>query len=453
MGVVLLAGWLGVSASARAQYPVSAAASGDLPPHAFDDVPQKGTPNPAPAASPAPAGQQACPPLVPMSAVDGPMPHSEIVPSNGFSNVHPDQVTVSPHFYIGADYLLWWVRKDQVPALATAGSLADDVPGALGQPGTKNLLGNGSFGAPSSSGARVTLFYWCDNDHNFGFDATGFWLDDAQRSASVGGSGDPNGSTVVARPFYNVNANTQDADPIAVPGVQMGGLLVRETRRFWGADANLRCSECVDCTPISRVTFLAGVRYLRLDEGLQFSETTNDLPDSDGNPGNSMVLHDNFLTYNQFYGAQVGLETETRVGHMVFLLNSKVAFGQTHQVVKTGANTTVTEPDGTVVFDPTRGLLVQPSNLGRFTHNRFGVVPELAATLAWEFNDHVRVSVGYNFLWWNSVVRPGEQIDTHVNVGAVGDVGQLGSIQRPAVLFGHTDFWAQGFSAGLQVSF
>jgi hypothetical protein len=451
MGVVLLAGWLGVSASARAQAPM-APAPGDLPPHAFDDAPRgPAAPAPAPAPAAAPHGPEACPPpLAP--PVDGPISGGEIVPDNGFSNIHPDQVQRSPRFYIGADYLLWWVRKDQVPALATTGNVNDTIPGAFGQPGTVALLGLGGFGDNNSSGARVTAYYWFDQDHTFGVDASGFWLANASRQAEVGGNGDLN-SPVIARPFFNPNAGANDADPISVPGVQAGTLLVEMTRRFWGADANLRCSQCLDISPFSRVTFLAGGRFLYLDENLSFQEHVGDLIDSEGNPGNDFKIFDKFQTYNRFYGAQVGLELESRVGPVVFNLAGKCALGETYQAVKTGANTVVTEPDGTVFSDPTRGLLVQPSNLGRVSRYRFGVVPEVIASLSWEFNEHFRFTVGYNFLWWSSVVRPGEQIDPVVNVGAVGDVGQLGSIARPGVPFQSSSFWAQGVSGGLQVSY
>jgi hypothetical protein len=455
MGVVLLAGWLGVSASARAQGPMPAA-SGDLPPHAFDDAPPHTAPGaaPAPAPAPAPTGPEACPPGLPVAPpVDGPFPSGgEVVPDNGFSNVHPDQVRRSPRFYLEADYLLWWVRKDTVPALASSGSINDAVPGAFGQPGTTALLGPGGFGSNNASGARVTAIYWFDQDHTFGVDASGFWFADASRQAQVGGNGTP-GSPVIARPFINPNVGADDADPISVPGVQAGQLLVDLTRRFWGGDANLRCSECVDFGPLSRVTFLVGGRYLSLEENLSFTEHVGDLLDSDGVPGNDYKLFDQFRTQNRFYGAQIGLDTESRVGPVVFNLTGKVAVGQTHQTVKTGANTIVTEPDGTVFADSTRGLLVQPSNLGSFSRNRLGVVPEVIASLSWEFNENFRISVGYNFLWWNSVVRPGEQIDPVVNVGAVGDVGQLGSIARPGVPFQSASFWAQGVSAGLQVSY
>src|SRR5690349_12072152 len=45
-----------------------------------------------------------------------------------------------------ADYLLWWVRKGPTPGpLLTTGSADDAIPGALGQPNTVPLFGDGGL--------------------------------------------------------------------------------------------------------------------------------------------------------------------------------------------------------------------------------------------------------------------------------------------------------------------
>jgi hypothetical protein len=183
------------------------------------------------------------------------------------------------------------------------------------------------------------------------------------------------------------------------------------------------------------------------------SESVVDIPDVLGNPGNITLLQDQFTTYNRYYGGQVGLETETRIGPVVLLLSAKAGAGENREVVKISGGSRVYEPDGTVTVDQRRGLLVQPSNEGRFTRNQVSVVPELAVTLAWEFSEHVRASLGYNFLYWSNIVRPGDQIDQVVNVGAVGDPGQLGTSPHPVVPLHSTGFWAQGLSVGIQVSY
>ncbi|MGG7379585.1 BBP7 family outer membrane beta-barrel protein, partial [Escherichia coli] len=59
------------------------------------------------------------------------------------------------------------------------------------------------------------------------------------------------------------------------------------------------------------------------------------------------------------------------------------------------------------------GLLALPSNIGNFQRNRFGVVPQVGLKVGYNLTDNLRVYVGYDFLWWCNVVRPGDQIDTN----------------------------------------
>jgi hypothetical protein len=65
------------------------------------------------------------------------------------------------------------------------------------------------------------------------------------------------------------------------------------------------------------------------------------------------------------------------------------------------------------------------------------------------------VFAGYEILYWNRVVRPGDQIDHNVNLSqnAVLDpkgVGTLVGPAQPAPLFNRSDFWAQGINLGLE---
>src|SRR5690349_18317382 len=102
IGVALLAGWLGMSATARAQYPAPPAEAPGIPPFY---APPYSEPMPG---DPGPDG---CLPT------GGAIGSPEALPPNGFSNAHPELVSRSPHIYVEADYLLWWFRKRQIPPL------------------------------------------------------------------------------------------------------------------------------------------------------------------------------------------------------------------------------------------------------------------------------------------------------------------------------------------------
>src|SRR5262249_5564418 len=151
IGVALLAGWLGVSASAYAQpAPGSPAPANPGPPAA-----------PGAAGAPAPGHDAGPPPPYPATRLwpgqEGP---AGSLPPNAFSNVHPEQVSPSPCVYLGVDYLHWWIRKRQVPPLVTLGSVNDTVPGAGGQPGTINFIGQGTLDVGDQSGVRANAVVW-----------------------------------------------------------------------------------------------------------------------------------------------------------------------------------------------------------------------------------------------------------------------------------------------------
>ena len=132
---------------------------------------------------------------------------------------------------------------------------------------------------------------------------------------------------------------------------------------------------------------------------------------------------------------------------------AKIALGVTEQSL---------DVTGTQVFlrgtnpDPRPGgLLALPSNIGHFTRSRFAVVPEVGATLGYYVTDWMRLSVGYNFLYWSDVVRPGMQIDRNINTNQVPNFGvaPFNTNPPPQRLFRSTDFWAQGLTLGAELNF
>jgi hypothetical protein len=68
----------------------------------------------------------------------------------------------------------------------------------------------------------------------------------------------------------------------------------------------------------------------------------------------------------------------------------------------------------------------------------------------------VRVFTGYNCMYWSRVVRPGNQIDTTVNLTQVPihpSFGPLVGPAQPTVPLTQTDFWAQGIQFGLELRY
>jgi hypothetical protein len=171
--------------------------------------------------------------------------------------------------------------------------------------------------------------------------------------------------------------------------------------------------------------------------------------------GETILVNDDFNTRNQFYGGQIGARLGwTRNRWSVDWL-AKVALGDTHQVVNAQGNQLITTPAGATSFF-NGGLLALNSNSGSFSRDRFAVVPETDLVLSYRVTNHMKLLLGYSFLYWSNVVRPGDQIDRVIDVTRIPNSGfqvTPAAQARPAVLFKGSDFWAQGISFGMEFVF
>jgi hypothetical protein len=384
---------------------------------------------------------QTPPPSVPAPPSYGP-PVALGEPSDGSS---PGRV------WVRGEYLLWWIKNGPVPPLVTAGPAGG--AGVLGQPGTVTLFGPGSdlTGSPLSGG-RFTAGAWLDEEQTFGLEGGYFFLGSNTRGFAAGGTGAP-GSPVVARPFFNALAGREDSELVASPGVLGGVVGVASSSRLQGFEANALCKLCCGCT--YRLDALAGFRYLDLRESLGITENLTVPPTVPLLGGTNFLLNDRFDVQNRFYGGQVGVRGEVWYGRLFAALAGKVALGDVHQSVDVNGTTRIASPTFGVTTQP-GGLLALPSNSGHFTRDRFAVVPEGSLAVGVQATDNVRVSVGYTFLGWSAVARPGDQIDRAVNPSALPSSGGAAAATgpaRPAFLFKDTDFWAQGLTLAIEFRF
>ena len=218
------------------------------------------------------------------------------------------------------------------------------------------------------------------------------------------------------------------------------------------------CNWCQGCD--YRVDLLAGARYLNLRESLSVVEDIFQLPNTPGPfAGVRYQITDRFSTANQFYGGQVGVRSFCRFDRFTLEGSAKLALGVTHESETTNGFFTV--PAGVVNPDPRPGgLLAQASNIGTFSRDRFAFVPEVGVKLGYDIHDCIRLTVGYNFLYWSSVMRPGDQVDRNIDVTNIPNFqardvnGNLITTAtnpgHPAVLLKDTDFWAQGVTFGVE---
>jgi hypothetical protein len=386
----------------------------------------------------------------------GPLPFTPppAPPAGGPVLLPPDQVDApapGPLFYLRAEYLLWWARKDHVPPLVTTGPNVPVNPGALGMPGTTVLFGGDSLDRDPRSGGRFFAGYWLDDCAERAVEVGGFFL--GRRSADFFASSDS--FPVLSRPFFNLNEGVQSVQRVASPGISTGSVRVEAPSDLWGIEANLRCKLCCGCD--WRADLLGGFRYLDLRESVTVTENIQGLATAPPPFTNAMGFgFDSFATRNHFYGGQVGVEGRWRWGRWSLGGFGKVALGTTHQELSISGGQQLTPPAVPPSGLP-GNLLALNSNIGEFSRDRFAVVPEVGVSVGYHVTDSLRAFVGYNFLYWSSVVRPGEQIDTVLDITRVPffatPTTPPATQVRPAVFFKDTDFWAQGLTFGVEWAF
>jgi hypothetical protein len=344
-------------------------------------------------------------------------------------------------WYVSADYLLWWIRGQPLPPLVTT-STNPFLPnaGALGAPGTIVEYGGNTVNGGPYSGARLTTGWWCDPEHDLGFEVSGFFL--GSRTAQF--QDFSNAQTFLARPFFNVDTGLPDRQITSAPGVVAGGVVIDARTVLWGAEANIRsnliCGEC------GYIDVLTGFRTLGLNESLNLNETVGIVAGPFN--GVSFNLLDQFRTSNQFYGGQVGAAGEWRIGRWSLDLTGKLGLGMTQQRVDITGGSSINNL-GTVSVFPGNGILAAPTNDGHFTRDVFTVVPEIGFTLGYQVTEHFRLGLGYNFLYWSSVLRPGNQIDTALDPNQFATSNPTGTptgAQHPAFVYYGSSFWAQGIN-------
>jgi hypothetical protein len=357
----------------------------------------------------------------------------------------PDAHPAGYLFYGSAEYLLWWIRGANVPALLVTGTPLPNFN--IGNPVT--LFGDGPITGQERSGGRFTLGWWFTPCQNWGVEGSYFFL-----GTRNGGFEAANpGTGVLARPFLNPDL-TSNSEILAFPGLSMGSFIATTQNSLWGADINLKKNLCLGCN--WRVDLLTGFRYLHFDERLDIGETFMGVP---GGPfaGVSGMVLDQFKVTNNFYGGQVGLSSEWRRGPWSVNLLTKVALGSTHQTIDIAGAQTILAPAGNAIPGTFPGLLAQPTNIGQHSRDAFAVVPEVGLNVGWQATSHLKLFVGYTFLYWSNVVRAGDQIDpvldvvpSRLNGQAVPPLVQRPGAMHPVVPFKETDFWAQGVNLGLQ---
>jgi hypothetical protein len=362
-------------------------------------------------------------------------------------------------FWLGAETLLWWEKKEQLPAnLVTTGLSTDAVPGALGQPNTLGLSGPGKFDYGPFTGMRLFAGAWLDPHQILGVDAGGFVLED--RGQGFAFHSTVGGNPLLALRRLDALTGAANAFVIAAPAASSGGIAVRTDSQLWGADANL-LHTCY-WSPSFRLVGLFGFRYLDLSEALSVQtrrmaldgSTVSFLGQRFAAPAFELTA-DRFHARSQFFGGQAGLRGEYYFSHFFVAAAGKLALGRTNEAMHALGISTL-QIGSAPLLSTAGGLFALPSNSGHFVNQDFGIIPELQLKGGVLLTRWLRATIGYDILYWSRVLRAGDTLDLTVDNRQVPtspsfQAGVVGHSPQPAFPTG--SFWVQGLTFGLEFTY
>ncbi len=363
------------------------------------------------------------------------------------------RLTAPSKYYAGAEFLLWWTKSANLPPLVTTSSPQfQGIPGL----GDTRVLFGGNFGNTLHAGGRFTIGRWFGDDQIRGVEGRLFFLGRTDSTFAVTSAEYP----VLARPFFNVNTPFGPfSEVIASPGRGVGAAIIDLQNDVWGAEVNYRRNLWRSCC--ARLDALVGYRYFGMKERLGITESfisTGANPIRiNGIPVVSGTISDIFRAENHFHGGQIGLAWEHRWGLWTFDARATVAFGNVTQLGEIDGGQTLLLANGQTVRYA-GGLLALPNaNIGRYSHNQFAVLPEVGVNIGYQLTSHMRLFVGYNFLYLGNALRPERMIDTNIDIARIpnfavpgGGTTPVAGLPRPAPLFRTNDFFVQGINFGLE---
>jgi hypothetical protein len=363
--------------------------------------------------------------------------------------------------YGRVQYLSMWTNGTALPPLVTTSppGTPQDQAGRLDSPDTAILFGGERIDDGQRNGGRIDVGYWLVDGEFMGIEGHYLGLD--EEGTTFNAVSDQPGGPILARPFTNVNPTIpgtpfQDAvliafpdfvvpPPFIIPGTfdLSGSINIRTSSDIQSAGALFRQLLWIDFTKCCRCDIVGGYRFFRYSDSVNINDESTT---GDGSFG--ITSHDLFQADNSFHGGEIGLNGQFYHGRWSLDIMAKIALGNNRQKVNIQGDSTLTLLGATV--DTPGGFLALPTNIGRYTHDEFAVLPELNATLRYDLNCHWRATVGYSLMYLNNVQKSGDAIDLAINPTQLNGGALVAPPFSPSFSFSNSDLFVHGINAGLE---
>lgn len=424
-------------------------------------------------------------------------------------NGPPGKMTPAPAslFWFTGEYIMWFPQANRFRTPLVTTSLGGDR-GVIGAASTTILPTNdGTISSRLDSFRGTGGFSLSDR---LAFEVSGF---SAGKTEVF--NYESTGIPVLARPFLNPITGQNDALVIASPSGGTGGIRTTTDLNVWGTEAGLVLNlfrSCREQETGYTLNLLAGVRFLSLEDsvrivshsegatgapiffnGQTFSTTSaesfsiltegaiNQFQDTIATDAVQLIVLDSISTKNHFYGANLGIFQELRYGRWTFSATGKIGLGDMMQDINIQGSTTLARTV-TSITQLTNDLVVVGSspqnqvsgirttgfttvgggqyaagaNIGSHHRDVFSVLPEVNASIGYQFTPSLSGFIGYNFIYASNVLRAGDYVTGIANPASLQSNAAFGTTAIPPVAaspFRETSFWMSGVNFGLTLRY
>lgn len=347
---------------------------------------------PPPAPQPRPTQPEGLPTPNPVESYDALLP-----PQMEDFVFGPNPSTYQWKFWGSAEVLLGTTQPVNVVPVVTTGPAALGIlnAGAIGQPGTTPLFGGRHLLGDWRAGVRGEGGVWFDRQQTIGL--TGRYYSLFSTSDQLVGIG--NGLNVVNVPQFVSLAGlvAQIPAPVGFPGLTTGTVSTTAQTMFMGGDVNVR--RMFTRSSWWRADVLAGYRQLYLHDelGSQFT-VAGTIP---GVGALATAGSNNIRTVNQFYGVNLGGIVNTSWRRWVLDGFGAVSLGVNVSDSYYARSLALVVPG--VPLPPVAVNISDPMTY-------FGTVAEGGFKLGYRVGDHMKLTVGYTYLYWANIRRAQEQL-------------------------------------------
>lgn len=353
-----------------------------------------------------------------------------------------------------AEFLLWWMRGQNLPAIATTSPIGTNPSqaGILGAQGTSTIIGGSWANDGVRTGGKFSGGYWFENAPDIAIEADFFFLQNLTQSYNAVSDG----STILARPFNNALNGTPSAVRIAYPGDVSGNISAQvATNGFVGGGIGFRQNLTYYQTNNFRLDALVGYRAITFSDKVDIDSNLTSINPDNANfvaVGTTINASDRFSSSNTFNGFDTGFAGEYNTGKFSFQSSFRIALGMTQSNVKVNGSTTISVP-GTDSISSVGGLYALSSNIGDVGNKAVSIIPQLNTRAGYMITDSIKASLGYNLLVWSGVVRSANMIDTTINPNLIPGSSTTGGPARPSLSMAQSAIWAQGLNFSLEYNY